>query len=216
MIVLILFMFPVLVYADTSIGSVTLDTSFTMNEEDIILEEDAYSLMLVAEYMFDETSDTWEYVMKPEYDQYDCEWEELGDSERNEVALEIEEYIDANALSYDFVGITDASGMASFEEIPFGLYLVSRTRIDTENVAYSFQPFFLELPLRVEDEEITEYIINVKLKVETDSVPEIQDTEETEFPMTGDTSRVLLLLVVMNAMIVMGAIYKILYSKKKI
>lgn len=175
-------------YAGEQKGSLTLHTSLTMNNEEVILENDEYSLMLVAEEVYDEAEDCWIYVTISTFAEWECDWSLLDDSQSTQLAQEVEAYIAEEDITYNQVKITDMNGNVQFNDLQEGLYLVSRTNIDASNEAYYSEPFFVQMPLRVGEEVLYDYTVKVKFKEVSEDDTAEDGTSEGEDPTTGDKS----------------------------
>lgn len=79
------------------------------------------------------------------------------------LALTLKGYVISRDIEPDYVGTTDSSGQATFENIPLGMYLVVGSSITVGNTVYIPEVFIVTLPAESEN-ETWEYDVNVRTK----------------------------------------------------
>ena len=74
-----------------------------------------------------------------------ADWERLTSSEYHDAAKKLATHAAKNKL-YQHSGTTNVAGQLTFQNLPLGLYLVSRTSSAKVNKAYDCDPFLISIP----------------------------------------------------------------------
>lgn len=126
-------------------GSLSVVCSVERDGGTVLLSGDEYSIVRVASA---EVSPSGElsYETLREFAQFDCDWGALDADGLSGKAELLQRFVYAEGL---FVrsAVTDSSGVASFEGLEPGMYLVSRTEAAAENADYVTVPFLVSIPM---------------------------------------------------------------------
>lgn len=145
--------------ADTGrVGSVTVTFK---NDEKVPIEGADFSIYQIAEHIAGQG-----YVITPDFSKYSISLDDLDAENMTDLAMTLSAYVARDGLSPLAGGTTDAKGVVIFENIPYGLYLVTGSRIKVGNTIYTPQPFLLSIP--TEDGEGGKlYDVSVDVKYES-------------------------------------------------
>lgn len=109
--------------------------------------------------------------------------ENLGKQEDAELAAALASYAKAQSISKTAIQTVGEDGTASFENLPFGLYLVVQEQ--AAEGYYEVSPFLVSVPLYVEEKGEYLYAVDASPKVE-DLKEKPEEPAETEEPKEED------------------------------
>lgn len=138
------------VYAVQTSGSLTLKCHISADGRTIPLADDTYAVFKVADITF--SGNDAVYQTTAEFKDFDCRWDALSEKERRETAKSLEAYTGEHPELAKRTAVTDEDGELTFASLDTGLYLVSRIRIDTANLACSMDPFLVDIPTESDGE----------------------------------------------------------------
>ena len=110
-----------------------------------LLAGDTYSIVRVATVTTNNDGSVSSYKTVSDFSSLTADWERLTSSEYHDAAKKLAAYAAKNKL-YQHSGITNAAGQLTFQNLPLGLYLVSRTNSAKANKAYDCDPFLISIP----------------------------------------------------------------------
>ena len=109
------------------------------------LAGDTYAIVRVATVTTNNDGSVSSYKTVSDFSSLTADWERLTSSEYHDAAKKLAAYAAKNKL-YQHSGITNAAGQLTFQNLPLGLYLVSRTNSAKANKAYDCDPFLISIP----------------------------------------------------------------------
>ena len=122
-----------------------------------------------------------EYVFDTFFTEKEQDIKNMSSSKLGEYAVELNDFILYKNINYTSNKLSDENGVAKFENLELGLYLVVSDEIQKDNIQYKINPFIVELPSIDEVSNMYVYNINIYDKVEI-----IKD---------GNTSNILMMIV---------------------
>lgn len=109
------------------------------------LAGDTYAIVRVATVTTNNDGSVSSYKTVGDFSGLTADWERLTSSEYHDAAKKLAAYAAKNKL-YQHSGTTNAAGQLTFQNLPLGLYLVSRTDSAKANKAYDCDPFLISIP----------------------------------------------------------------------
>lgn len=109
------------------------------------LAGDTYAIVRVATVTTNNDGSVSSYKTVSDFSSLTADWERLTSSEYHDAAKKLAAYAAKNKL-YQHSGIINAAGQLTFQNLPLGLYLVSRTNSAKANKAYDCDPFLISIP----------------------------------------------------------------------
>ena len=110
-----------------------------------LLAGDTYSIVRVATVTTNNDGSVSSYKTVSDFSGLTADWERLTSSEYHDAAKKLAAHAAKNKL-YQHSGTTNAAGQLTFQNLPLGLYLVSRTDSAKANKAYDCDPFLISIP----------------------------------------------------------------------
>ena len=104
------------------------------------LAGDTYAIVRVATVTTNSNGSVSSYKTVSDFSGLTADWERLTSSEYHDAAKKLAAHAAKNKL-YQHSGTTNAAGQLTFQNLPLGLYLVSRTDSAKANKAYDCDPF---------------------------------------------------------------------------
>lgn len=100
-------------------------------------------------------------------------------------AAALESYVLANSIKADGKAVSDENGIARFERLEQGLYLVIDSRMTMGNVRYEISPVIVQLPMADSDTNSWKYNVTADTKGEIIPVyPSQPDSQYTDITVT--------------------------------
>ena len=146
------------------------------------LAGDTYSIVRVATVTTNNDGSVSSYKTVGDFSGLTADWERLTSSEYHDAAKKLAAHAAKNKL-YQHSGTTNAAGQLTFQNLPLGLYLVSRTDSTKANKAYDCDPFLISIP--GSGDTAADLNITVELKFSTGTPvvpPENNPSEEPGNP----------------------------------
>ena len=112
-----------------------------------------------------------------------ADWERLTSSEYHDAAKKLATHAAKNKL-YQHSGTTNVAGQLTFQNLPLGLYLVSRTDSTKANKAYDCDPFLISIP--GSGDTAADLNITVEPKFSTSTPPTPPEHEHNPGEMPGN------------------------------
>ncbi len=109
------------------------------------LAGDTYSIVRVATVTTNNDGSVSSYKTVSDFSSLTADWERLTSSEYHDAAKKFATHAAKNKL-YQHSGTTNVAGQLTFQNLPLGLYLVSRTSSAKANKAYDCDPFLISIP----------------------------------------------------------------------
>ena len=109
------------------------------------LAGDTYSIVRVATVTTNNDGSVSSYKTVGDFSGLTADWERLTSSEYHDAAKKLATHAAKNKL-YQHAGTTNVAGQLTFQNLPLGLYLVSRTSSAKANKAYDCDPFLISIP----------------------------------------------------------------------
>ena len=109
------------------------------------LAGDTYAIVRVATVTTNNDGSVSSYKTVSDFSGLTADWERLTSSEYHDAAKKLAAHAAKNKL-YQHSGTTNAAGQLTFQNLPLGLYLVSRTDSAKANKAYDCDPFLISIP----------------------------------------------------------------------
>lgn len=109
------------------------------------LAGDTYSIVRVATVTTNNDGSVSSYKTVGDFSGLAADWERLTSSEYHDAAKKLATHAAKNKL-YQHSGTTNVAGQLTFQNLPLGLYLVSRTSSAKVNKAYDCDPFLISIP----------------------------------------------------------------------
>ena len=109
------------------------------------LAGDTYAIVRVATVTTNSNGSVSSYKTVSDFSGLTADWERLTSSEYHDAAKKLAAHAAKNKL-YQHSGTTNAAGQLTFQNLPLGLYLVSRTDSAKANKAYDCDPFLISIP----------------------------------------------------------------------
>ena len=109
------------------------------------LAGDTYSIVRVATVTTNNDGSVSSYKTVGDFSGLTADWERLTSSEYHDAAKKLATHAAKNKL-YQHSGTTNVAGQLTFQNLPLGLYLVSRTNSAKANKAYDCDPFLISIP----------------------------------------------------------------------
>lgn len=110
-----------------------------------LLAGDTYSIVRVATVTTNNDGSVSSYKTVGDFSGLTADWERLTSSEYHDAAKKLAAHAAKNKL-YQHSGTTNVAGQLTFQNLPLGLYLVSRTSSAKVNKAYDCDPFLISIP----------------------------------------------------------------------
>lgn len=110
-----------------------------------LLAGDTYSIVRVATVTTNNDGSVSSYKTVGDFSGLTADWERLTSSEYHDAAKKLATHAAKNKL-YQHSGTTNVAGQLTFQNLPLGLYLVSRTSSAKANKAYDCDPFLISIP----------------------------------------------------------------------
>ncbi len=110
-----------------------------------LLAGDTYSIVRVATVTTNNDGSVSSYKTVGDFSGLTANWERLTSSEYHDAAKKLAAHAAKNKL-YQHSGTTNVAGQLTFQNLPLGLYLVSRTSSAKANKAYDCDPFLISIP----------------------------------------------------------------------
>ena len=146
------------------------------------LAGDTYAIVRVATVTTNSNGSVSSYKTVSDFSGLTADWERLTSSEYHDAAKKLAAHAAKNKL-YQHSGTTNAAGQLTFQNLPLGLYLVSRTDSTKANKAYDCDPFLISIP--GSGDTAADLNITVELKFSTGTPvvpPENNPSEEPGNP----------------------------------
>lgn len=109
------------------------------------LAGDTYAIVRVATVTTNNDGSVSSYKTVSDFSSLTADWERLTSSEYHDAAKKFATHAAKNKL-YQHSGTTNVAGQLTFQNLPLGLYLVSRTSSAKANKAYDCDPFLISIP----------------------------------------------------------------------
>lgn len=110
-----------------------------------LLAGDTYAIVRVATVTTNNDGSVSSYKTVGDFSGLTADWERLTSSEYHDAAKKLATHAAKNKL-YQHSGTTNVAGQLTFQNLPLGLYLVSRTSSAKANKAYDCDPFLISIP----------------------------------------------------------------------
>ena len=110
-----------------------------------LLAGDTYSIVRIATVTTNNDGSVSSYKTVGDFSGLTADWERLTSSEYHDAAKKLAAHAAKNKL-YQHSGTTNVAGQLTFQNLPLGLYLVSRTSSAKANKAYDCDPFLISIP----------------------------------------------------------------------
>lgn len=120
------------------VGSITVTFK---TDEKVPVEGADFSIYQIAEHISGQG-----YVITPDFSKYSISLKDLDADNMTDLAMTLSAYVARDSLSPFARGTTDAEGTVTFNNIPYGLYLVIGSPIKIDKTIYSPQSFLLSIP----------------------------------------------------------------------
>lgn len=129
-----------------SFGTLTIDAVWNRGAASPkSLAGDTYAIVRVATVTTNNNGSVSSYKTVSDFSGLTADWERLTSSEYHDAAKKLAAHAAKNKL-YQHSGTTNAAGQLTFQNLPLGLYLVSRTDSTKANKAYDCDPFLISIP----------------------------------------------------------------------
>lgn len=154
----------------------------------------SFSELPVRLYKIADVSSDFQYTLTPSFADTNLVLNGIQSvGEWNAVRSTLETGIIANAMTADYVAVTDAEGKATFDALKPGLYLAITERVVQNEMIYLFDSALIALP-GLNGDGLWQYQAEITSKCET--IPPGQGDEETEYKVvklwkgdSGSTAR---------------------------
>ena len=129
-----------------SFGTLTIDAVWNRGAASPkSLAGDTYAIVRVATVTTNNNGSVSSYKTVSDFSGLTADWERLTSSEYHDAAKKLAAHAAKNKL-YQHSGTTNVAGQLTFQNLPLGLYLVSRTDSTKANKAYDCDPFLISIP----------------------------------------------------------------------
>ena len=183
-------------------GSLKLRCVFSVEGGERVLPNDEYSLAKIADASVTGYSVT--YATLPDFDNYDCDWQNITASKMNEKAKALAFYCEKNGY-YTASAVTDQNGELKFEDLEIGLYLVARTKTDPSNEDFTTDPLLFFVPQNVNGETIYDIAATPKFSYLLQGDPDSPKTpSDSALPQTGQLMWPITVLAVLGCFLILG------------
>ena len=185
-------------------------------------------------YNIADINNNLEYIFKDDYKDVEKNIKKMSSSELGVYAKELEDYINNNNLTYDSTNITNEEGIALFNNLNVGIYLLTYEEKIINNKKYNVNPTIINIPSINEKNNTYNYNLDIYSKVETTTISTNNDKSnivdnninnnssnkkerkgiiENIFknPKTGDSIIVFVILLFIS---LIGIISVVLYEKR--
>ena len=147
------------------------------------LAGDTYAIVRVATVTTNNDGSVSSYKTVSDFSGLTADWERLTSSEYHDAAKKLAAHAAKNKL-YQHSGTTNAAGQLTFQNLPLGLYLVSRTDSAKANKAYDCDPFLISIP--GSGDTAADLNITVEPKFSTSTPPTPPEHEHNPGEMPGN------------------------------
>lgn len=147
------------------------------------LAGDTYAIVRVATVTTNNDGSVSSYKTVSDFSGLTADWERLTSSEYHDAAKKLAAHAAKNKL-YQHSGTTNAAGQLTFQNLPLGLYLVSRTDSAKANKAYDCDPFLISIP--GSGDTAADFNITVEPKFSTSTPPTPPEHEHNPGEMPGN------------------------------
>lgn len=147
------------------------------------LAGDTYAIVRVATVTTNSNGSVSSYKTVSDFSGLTADWERLTSSEYHDAAKKLAAHAAKNKL-YQHSGTTNAAGQLTFQNLPLGLYLVSRTDSAKANKAYDCDPFLISIP--GSGDTAADLNITVEPKFSTSTPPTPPEHEHNPGEMPGN------------------------------
>ena len=148
-----------------------------------LLAGDTYSIVRVATVTTNNDGSVSSYKTVGDFSGLTADWERLTSSEYHDAAKKLAAHAAKNKL-YQHSGTTNVAGQLTFQNLPLGLYLVSRTSSAKVNKAYDCDPFLISIP--GSGDTAADLNITVEPKFSTSTPPTPPEHEHNPGEMPGN------------------------------
>ena len=168
------------VFASEKYGSITIYSHINDDGKTIIISNESYTLIKIADLI------NGENINKPLYSSFPVYSIDMNASQCMNLALELEKYIIKNNIPFDYESKSNQNGYTKFNHLEQGVYLISQSKMDTTKDKYRTNPVIISIPMMNNGDTIYDVYMEPKFSDIEPPKTDKPKNGKNESPFTGD------------------------------